>query len=267
MRSQELSTSMSKELTRTLYKALMQTTKSLPQGSPLRLRLPLAQSQAQWMGAGKQFGFLPPRSAARELFPAERGYPSLPPEADAPELEPEALRGLVRSVFRTVSASAAAAPKEVDGVDLGLHALKVLHNQLAMAKRSSAVRTDSDTGAAVLVEATSEFMGRDSSNYVFSYRLRLTNVGAVPVQVIGRSWDIRNADGSSHASVPRGSPGIVGQTPRLLPNGDCFEYASGTSLATPTGTVEGSLQMMSLGQGDERPFDALVGRFECVADS
>ena len=136
-----------------------------------------------------------------------------------------------------------------------------------MAKRSSAVRTDSDTGAAVLVEATSEFMGRDSSNYVFSYRLRLTNVGAVPVQVIGRSWDIRNADGSSHASVPRGSPGIVGQTPRLLPNGDCFEYASGTSLATPTGTVEGSLQMMSLGQGDERPFDALVGRFECVADS
>ena len=46
-----------------------------------------------------------------------------------------------------------------------------------------------------------------------------------------------------------------------------LEYASGTSLATPTGTVEGSLQMMSLGQGDERPFDALVGRFECVADS
>ena len=144
----------------------------------------------------------------------------------------------------------------------------MLHTQIAMTRCSSVTTTTVEgTGAAVRVEATSAYRGRDAKSYVFQYRLRLTNVGAVPVQVIGRSWDIRNADGSSHASVPRGSPGIVGQTPRLLPNGDCFEYASGTSLATPTGTVEGSLQMMSLGQGDERPFDALVGRFECVADS
>ena len=126
------------------------------------------------------------------------------------------------------------------------------------------------TGAAVSVEATSAYRGRDGAAYVFEYRIRVANVGAVPVQVLGRQWDIRNADGSSHAHVPRGSPGIVGQIPRLLPHGEAFEYASGTTLQTPSGTVEGSLQMAVLGGDNERDvaahFDALVGRFRCDAE-
>jgi uncharacterized protein affecting Mg2+/Co2+ transport len=181
-------------------------------------------------------------------------------------------------------------------------------------------------------------------------RIRIANVGTVPVQVrqrdvaaarrrslsslprcvaaalrqvVGRSWRIRNADGSAHATVPRGSPGVVGQTcastraraqrrggveaarcggrgqwvsgrgwwrapvalalgsfgsrrgcrarrrarPRLQPGGDVFEYASGTTLASPHGTVEGALQMMSLGgEGEPIPFDATVGRFNLTAE-
>lgn len=249
-------------LTKALYRALLQTTRSLD--GPLRLRLPVSDSAAQWMSRGEQFGFVPPLSAAQQLFPSSRGYAPLP-EANALEIEPEAVRHIVRSAFRMPPVDGAG----IDGVDTGLHALKVLHGQLAMARRSSAARTTLEaTGAAVLVEATSIYRGRDGPSYVFQYRIRVCNVGAVPIQVVGRQWDIRNADGTVHASVPRGSPGVVGQTPRLLPGGECFEYASGTTLATPHGSVEGSLQMMSLGSDGreaQQHFDAKVARFVCDA--
>ena len=223
------------------------------------------------MGRGtQQFAFLPARSAAVQLFPAERGY-ALPPDADELMIEPDALRCIMRDVFRQTTASKSSAA--ADPVDLGLHALKIMHGQLAMRQHSSVVRTELDGGIAVLVEATSAYRGRDGPSYVFSYRIRLTNVGTVPVQLVARQWDIRNSDGTSHATVPRGSPGVVGQTPKLEPGGDSFEYASGTTLATSTGTVEGSLQMMSLGGGDDGmddgkggPFDAIVGRFPCVCE-
>lgn len=264
---------MASALTRAIYRALLQTTRSLD--GPLRLRLPLHNAPVQWMGRGPQHSFVPSRSAARELFPATRGYPPLPPEVDAPELEPAAVSRLIGKIFRgevggAEDSSAAAASASGDALDVGLHALKVLHSQMAMAKRSSACRTEcpSGTGAAVLVEATSAYRGRDRGMYVFQYRVRVSNVGAVPVQIMARSWDIRNADGSVHASVPRGSPGIVGQTPRLLPgdpDASCFEYASGTTLATPGGSVEGSLQVVSLGPtGDVAAhFDAQVASFRC----
>ena len=229
------------------------------------------------MSRGPQHAFTSPRSAAQELFPASRGYPALPPEADAPELEPVAVRQLIGSIFRQMGSATASAPDQASGpdsLDVGLHALKVLSEQVAMVRCSSSATTEcpAGTGAAVRVEATSAYRGRDGPSYVFTYRIRITNTGAVPVQVVARGWDIRNADGSPHATVPRGSPGVVGQQPRLLPgNGDssCFEYASGTTLATSSGTVEGTLQVVSLAHADSTDatshFDAIVSKFLCDA--
>ena len=207
-------------LVKALYRALLETTRSL-EGSPLRLRLPVSQAAVQWMGREKpQFSFVPATSAARALFPSSRNF-ELPAEADSPVLEPEAVRRIIRGGFRQPLKLKELRVKPLapgaDGADLGLYALKVLHGQLAMARRSSAVRSEGDGGAALLVEATSAYRGKDGGSHVFQYRLRLTNVGTVPVQVVGRGWEIRNADGSPHATVPRGSPGLVGQTPRLLP--------------------------------------------------
>ena len=94
--------------------------------------------------------------------------------------------------------------------------------------------------------------------------MRIINEGDAVVRLLGREWRIHNADGSLHASVPRrcplnltlarararapalaralalaltpspnqvprGSPGVVGETPTLGP-GQAFEYASGTTL-------------------------------------
>lgn len=247
-----MSTSADVMLTRAIYRSLLTAARSLGR-EHLRLRLPVSESKAQWLRGSQQYGFVPACVSARDIFPHL--------SADATDvLEPEALRDVIRSEFRRAL--------EKPNLDQGLTALKGLHAQLALAKRSSAVVTEHpETGAAVCIEATSEYITRDGPMYVFQYRIRVSNVGSVPVQIVGRGWDIRNNDGSNHATVPRGSPGVVGQTPRLQPGGDAFEYASGTTFATPGGTIEGTLQCVSLPDGEEQnSFDATVGRFVCLIE-
>jgi uncharacterized protein affecting Mg2+/Co2+ transport len=245
-------------LARTLYRALLGVPRAIGTGK-LRIRLPVDQSPNQWGRGSQQFGFVPARSAAEQVFPSAE--PS--DELNAPEHSADTLRTLIRHEFRR-------ALTRDDALDLGLDALKQLHAQMAMAERSSCVCTKHDeTGAAVCIEATSHYVGRDGPLFVFQYRIRVSNVGAIPVQVVSRGWDMRNQDGSSQAVVARGSPGVVGQTPRLQPGGDAFEYASGTAFATPGGSIQGSLQIVSLGREDGNEaatFDAEVGLFNCLME-
>ena len=63
--------------------------------------------------------------------------------------------------------------------------------------------------------------------------------------------------------VPRGSPGVVGQTPLLQP-GEAFEYSSGSTVGTPGGSVEGSFQCVRV--DDQSPFDARVEIFELIVE-
>ena len=72
--------------------------------------------------------------------------------------------------------------------------------------------------------------------YMFSYTVSIANVGAVPAQLISRTWNVNDANG--HTERVRGL-GVVGQQPLLKP-GEVFEYTSGTRLRTPTGTMHGS---------------------------
>ena len=72
--------------------------------------------------------------------------------------------------------------------------------------------------------------------YMFSYTVSIANVGAVPAQLIARTWNVNDANG--HTERVRGL-GVVGQQPLLKP-GEVFEYTSGTRLRTPTGTMHGS---------------------------
>ena len=87
--------------------------------------------------------------------------------------------------------------------------------------------------------------------------MRIINEGDAIVRLLGREWRIRNADGSLHALVPRGSPGVVGETPTLAP-GQAFEYTSGAVLETPRGTMHGSYQME---REDGSAFDATIAPF------
>ena len=74
------------------------------------------------------------------------------------------------------------------------------------------------------------------SRYVFSYTIKITNIGNVAAQLISRHWVITDAD--NQVQEVRGL-GVVGEQPLLEPNAS-FEYTSGTMLNTPVGVMRGS---------------------------
>ena len=114
------------------------------------------------------------------------------------------------------------------------------------------------------VSATASYVGMANSGaHVFAYRLRIANKRPDTVRLESRRWAITALpDGEEEEVVPRGSPGVVGQTP-TLGQGAEFEYASGTELQAAAGTVRGSFEFVSL-EGDER-FEAEVPPFALVA--
>lgn len=91
------------------------------------------------------------------------------------------------------------------------------------------------------VEVTPQYLPEqsdpDEDLYVFAYTVTITNTGDVTAQVISRAWNINDANGRTEKVK---GLGVVGQQPLLKP-GQAFEYTSGTRLATPTGTMHGSL--------------------------
>lgn len=75
----------------------------------------------------------------------------------------------------------------------------------------------------------------ERNKFVFVYTVVIKNTGQVPAQVISRTWQITDAD--NRTEQVRGL-GVVGHQP-LIPPGEQFEYSSGTSLATPNGSMRG----------------------------
>ena len=90
------------------------------------------------------------------------------------------------------------------------------------------------------VEVSPRYLAEQSAPeqglYMFSYTVKIANVGALPAQLISRTWNVNDANG--HTERVKGL-GVVGQQPLLKP-GEVFEYTSGTRLRTPTGTMHGS---------------------------
>jgi ApaG protein len=71
--------------------------------------------------------------------------------------------------------------------------------------------------------------------YVFSYRIKIENIGSVGVQIIARHW--RVLDCEQNIQEVRGL-GIVGEQP-LIQAGKSHEYSSFSIIQTPTGAMQG----------------------------
>ena len=82
----------------------------------------------------------------------------------------------------------------------------------------------------------SEQSDPDGGLYMFAYTITITNVGNIPAQLISRTWNVNDSNGT-HEKIK--GLGVVGHQPFLKP-GEQFEYTSGTRLRTPTGTMHGS---------------------------
>ena len=81
----------------------------------------------------------------------------------------------------------------------------------------------------------------EENHFVFSYKIRIKNLGVRTIQLLTRHWVI--TDSSGEVNEVRGD-GVVGEQPVLAPNEE-FEYTSGSHLKTEMGTMHGSYQMVT----------------------
>lgn len=148
---------------------------------------------------------------------------------------------------------AAPLPPPKPGLDAALRHLATLSTLRSAAASSCTTRTRTSFGdrAAVEVEVSTAFVPTLPTEaavrmqaFPFAYRIRIANVGTAHLQLVGRHWIFTDSEGGT-LEVPRGSPGVVGRAPFLRP-GQAFQYMSGTEMATPSGTLRGSFQMLEL---------------------
>jgi ApaG protein len=114
------------------------------------------------------------------------------------------------------------------------------------------------TTRGIHIQVTSAYLPERSSpqesQYFFTYRVRISNVGSERAQLISRTWVITDSDGN--VQEVRG-PGVVGEQPVLAP-GTSFEYSSFCPLKTPVGSMHGAYQMVT-DSGEE--FEAAISPF------
>jgi len=95
----------------------------------------------------------------------------------------------------------------------------------------------------------------DENHFVWAYRVKIENLGAEPVQLLRRTWQITDARGrTQHVQ----GVGVVGEQPMLEP-GESFEYTSGTPLDTPSGFMVGAYHMLVPSSGEN--FDVAIPAF------
>lgn len=93
--------------------------------------------------------------------------------------------------------------------------------------------------------------------YLFSYKILITNTGEVPAQLVSRKWNIKDAKGN--VKYVEG-PGVIGATPYFKP-GDSFEYESFCPLPTLEGEMWGYFNMVD-DRGQTFKIDTPVFRFQ-----
>jgi ApaG protein len=98
------------------------------------------------------------------------------------------------------------------------------------------------------------------SEFLFSYRITISNLGEAPAKLMSRHWII--TDGLGEVEHVKG-PGVVGEQPRLEP-GQGFQYRSYCPLPTPIGSMMGTFQMV---RDDGSTFDAEIASYSLSAPS
>jgi ApaG protein len=111
-----------------------------------------------------------------------------------------------------------------------------------------------DIAVSTLTQYLADQSDENAGRFVFAYTVTIRNPGNVTAQLISRHWIITDSLGL--VQEVRGL-GVVGAQPVLRP-GESFEYTSGTSIATPVGTMRGSYQMVA---EDGTRFEAPIPEF------
>lgn len=102
------------------------------------------------------------------------------------------------------------------------------------------VMTFSQKTGDIQVDVQSYFLDEQSApeqaQYMWAYRIKVSNEGDDWIQLIDRHWIITDARGN--VREVRGD-GVVGEQP-VISGGQSYIYTSGTPLETPSGFMQGS---------------------------
>ena len=90
--------------------------------------------------------------------------------------------------------------------------------------------------------------------YLFTYTVRIVNVGSSPARLVSRHWIITDARGEREEVK---GEGVIGQQPHLAP-GQSFQYTSFCVLRTPLGQMLGTYTMS---RDDGTRFEAAIAPF------
>ncbi|MCF8506769.1 MAG: Co2+/Mg2+ efflux protein ApaG [Caulobacter sp.] len=110
----------------------------------------------------------------------------------------------------------------------------------------------------ILVRVSPAYLPEDSNpengRWIWSYTVEIENHGKDTVTLVSRHWVI--TDGLNRVEEVKGQ-GVVGEQPVLGPR-EAFRYASGCPLATPSGAMRGTYQMVTA-KGEA--FEAAIPEF------
>ncbi len=99
----------------------------------------------------------------------------------------------------------------------------------------------------------------EQRQFVFSYQVRIENVGTQSAQLLSRRWRIHDSAGEE---VEVAGDGVVGLQPVIAP-GAVHEYGSFCVLKSVEGWMEGHYHFI---REDGEEFDAAIPRFVLTTD-
>lgn len=95
--------------------------------------------------------------------------------------------------------------------------------------------------------------------FVFTYRVRIENIGTRAAQLVTRKWLIHDSVGENMEVV---GDGVVGLQP-VIGAGEVHEYSSFCVLKSPSGWMEGFYHFIA---EDGEEFDAEIPRFDLAGE-
>ncbi|CAM9570919.1 unnamed protein product [Chrysoparadoxa australica] len=134
--------------------------------------------------------------------------------------------------------------------------------------------TASDTTTnGIRIEVQSQYLPEQSHperhQYIFIYRVKVTNSSPSTVQLVSRKWEIETEGKQSDGVQVVKGPGVVGQQPVMEP-GESFEYSSVCPISSPApdgGRVLGQMRgkyVLVTGALGEQGFEANIDPFYLV---
>ena len=125
----------------------------------------------------------------------------------------------------------------------------------AMAMLFTNLATTRDITVRVAVSYLAEQSDPSSSRWFWSYHIRIENGSDRSVQLLSRSWQIVDGNGTLHEVH---GEGVVGEMPLIAPDGS-FDYVSGCPLDTPSGWMSGTYRMVD---EEGTAFEVAIPRFQ-----